>query len=271
MKKLFLICMAAMFGICGPGCVIPQAANEKFESAVKKLMDASFQSDSLGLIAAIENMKPFSKQNDLAPLAHYYIAFGKWQSVLRQLNISPGAQDAIQLLREAVAGLDTAVRLQEGFADAYALSLNCHFALFYLDLASRAELIQSAAALRKKALELEPNNPRVVLTDAQNIFYTPEQFGGSQEKGIARYKQAIQLFANNADRQTPTHPAWGLEVACAWLGNAYLIQKQPNLSAAKEAFEKALALRPDFAWVKETMLPQVEKRMQESAPKSHSN
>lgn len=213
------------------------------------------------MINATNEFRRFTENQDLAYLAHYYIAFGKWQSVLAQLNQNMFAEGAVRMLDEAITELKISIRLKEGFADAYALSLNCHYPLYYLEPQRSGELIPNVAAMTKKALELAPNNPRIVLTVAQNIFYTPEQYGGSQERGIARYLEAIRLFEKTPNQPPSVLPSWGHEIAYAWLGSAYLNLKKPNVTKALEAFENALELRPDFAWVKDTMLPQVRKQL----------
>lgn len=57
-----------------------------------------------------------------------------------------------------------------------------------------AVLLLEVQKLRKRALKLAPANPRVVMMDAGMVFNTPPQYGGSQEKGIERWLEAIRLF-----------------------------------------------------------------------------
>ena len=233
--------------------------NKDFVDAIRNLMDASFQSDSLELEKSLQELEGFIKIKDIAHLAYYYLGFGKWQSVMRLGNSAMSNENATRLIHSAIDDLQKSVEIKEDFADAYILSVNCYFALYYMEPGGRTEFIKSASTAKKTALELDPQNPRVILTDAQNIFYTPEQFGGSQEKGIARYKEAIEIFEK--EKTELPLPNWGHEVAYGWMGNAYFSLKDPNLLKAKEAFDKSLMLRPDFSWVKDTMLPQVEKQI----------
>ncbi|RPI73720.1 MAG: hypothetical protein EHM47_05490 [Ignavibacteriales bacterium] len=62
-----------------------------------------------------------------------------------------------------------------------------------------------------KAKELDPSNPRPVFLYAQNILYTPEQFGGGKEKALPHLKEAEEKF-KNFEPDTELHPDWGEEV-----------------------------------------------------------
>lgn len=48
----------------------------------------------------------------------------------------------------------------------------------------------------EKAKTLDPANPRPVLLEAQNKFYTPEAFGGGKDAAKELFEKAKQLFDN---------------------------------------------------------------------------
>ncbi len=60
----------------------------------------------------------------------------------------------------------------------------------------------------EKAKSLDPTNPRPYLLDAQNKFYTPEQFGGGKELAKASFDKANVLF-NNFKPESDLSPSWG--------------------------------------------------------------
>ena len=60
----------------------------------------------------------------------------------------------------------------------------------------------------EKAKSLDPTNPRPYLLDAQNKFYTPEQFGGGKEVAKASFDKANVLF-NNFKPESDLSPSWG--------------------------------------------------------------
>jgi hypothetical protein len=112
---------------------------------------------------------------------------------------------------------------------------------------------------RAKALELGPQNPRVVLMDAGMIFNNPPERGGSRERGLARYLEAIALLDREA--QAPpadaTRPMWGRELAYGWVTGMYLDVSPPQVDKARDAAMTALKLRPDFWFVKTQVVPKL--------------
>lgn len=70
---------------------------------------------------------------------------------------------------------------------------------------SEAPIAQQALA---KAQELDPNNPRITILKGEDAYYTPEQFGGSKEKGLELFKKALEQF-NSYKPKTALDPNWG--------------------------------------------------------------
>ncbi len=69
-----------------------------------------------------------------------------------------------------------------------------------------------ASTLINKAIELDSKNPRAYFLKATNLYYTPEQFGGSKEKGCENLKAAVELFKSEKP-SSETAPSWGGEDA----------------------------------------------------------
>ncbi|WP_262150290.1 hypothetical protein [Chryseobacterium foetidum] len=60
----------------------------------------------------------------------------------------------------------------------------------------------------KKAESLNPQNPRVTLIKAEDMYFTPAQYGGSQTKGIELFKTALEKY-NSFKPKTSLDPNWG--------------------------------------------------------------
>lgn len=65
-----------------------------------------------------------------------------------------------------------------------------------------------AQAALDEAKKLDANNPRVYLLEAQDKFFTPEQFGGSKEEAKVLFEKSRQLFETFKPAST-VHPNWG--------------------------------------------------------------
>jgi hypothetical protein len=62
------------------------------------------------------------------------------------------------------------------------------------------------------AKKLNPENPRVLLLEAEDKFFTPEQFGGSKEEGKKLFEEALKKF-DTFKPATAIDPNWGRSIA----------------------------------------------------------
>lgn len=60
-----------------------------------------------------------------------------------------------------------------------------------------------------KAKSLNAENPRVPMLEGQDLFYTPEEFGGSKAKAKVLFEDAIKKF-EAAKPSSSIDPQWGL-------------------------------------------------------------
>jgi tetratricopeptide (TPR) repeat protein len=106
-----------------------------------------------------------------------------------------------------------------------------------------------------RALSLGPLNPRVMLILGIGKLFTPPEYGGGASEAEKDLSTAVRLF--DADHPPPPLPSWGRAEAYAWLGQA--LQREGKTAEAKTAFDKALALEPNYGLVKNMMTPSVAK------------
>jgi tetratricopeptide (TPR) repeat protein len=86
-------------------------------------------------------------------------------------------------------------------------------------------------------------------------LFTPKEYGGDPVEAAAMLQQAVDHFA--APGNLPPGPVWGHADALAWLGIAR--QQAGDLAAARTAWQQALAIEPNYAWVKFALLPSLDK------------
>lgn len=70
----------------------------------------------------------------------------------------------------------------------------------------------------EKAMELDPKNPRPYLLKGQNLFFTPEFFGGGAKKAQPLFKTAQEKF-DTFEPATSISPKWGAST------NAYFLER----------------------------------------------
>lgn len=74
---------------------------------------------------------------------------------------------------------------------------------------------QEAGEDLQKAMDLDPNNPRLYYLKGASIFGTPEQFGGGKANAKPVLEKAVELF--KAAQPKPLYPHWGQQQAEAML------------------------------------------------------
>ncbi|HLX92524.1 MAG TPA: hypothetical protein VKR32_12625 [Puia sp.] len=68
-----------------------------------------------------------------------------------------------------------------------------------------------ASADLQKAIQLDPNNPRIYYLQGMSIFNTPEQFGGGKDKAKPIFEKSIELYKK--EQSKPLYPNWGRDQA----------------------------------------------------------
>ncbi len=103
------------------------------------------------------------------------------------------------------------------------------------------------------AFEVLPQSPRVLICHGVMFLNTPGMFGGDKEEALRLIKRAVAAY----EKAPESAPRWGRAWALGWLAQAQL--QAGDLSAARQAAEQALALEPEYTWVKTGVLPALEK------------
>lgn len=111
---------------------------------------------------------------------------------------------------------------------------------------------RSLAAI-DKGIEIDRANPNVWIEKGNATFYAPSAFGGSKSGSIAHYLEAIKLLEKNL----ANNHRWLYLNTLVALAKAYAETGQREL--AIQTYRKSLAYEPDFAWVKEDLLPKLMK------------
>lgn len=112
-------------------------------------------------------------------------------------------------------------------------------------------------ALISQALEIAPDNPRVLLQAGISKLNTPEFYGGSKTKALEYFKKSVKAF--EASGESIANVGWGYLDALAWLGITYT--QLNDYASAIQTYKKALGIEPEYAWVKKELLPSVQDKL----------
>ncbi len=108
----------------------------------------------------------------------------------------------------------------------------------------------------EKATETGQGSPSAWVELGNMRYHAPGLFGGSKPEAIEAYKKAIELFDQNP---TQRQHNWLYLHALAWLGKTLAETDQPEKALA--IYRKALAYEPNFSWIRDELLPEVEGKL----------
>lgn len=108
----------------------------------------------------------------------------------------------------------------------------------------------------KLSMEEDKKNPMGYIQYANSQFHMPPVFGGSKEVAVEYFKKAEELM----ERDTlQIKNDWNYLNLLAIIGQSFTIMK--DYKNAKIYYQKALAAEPGFLWVKNELLPELEKEI----------
>lgn len=195
-------------------------AQNAYEKAMTDKVAAVQQTrDAAQLTALANDFSRIALKENKEWLPQYYAAFADIQKgrVLMQEN-QLGDLDA--LADDAQKHIDAADALSPNNAEIKILSKMVHSLRMMVDPQTRY-MSESALAsgFLAEAEKLDPENPRITLLTAEDTYFTPEQFGGSKEKGLELFKKAQNQFAAYK-APSALSPTWGKKEADYFLSQS---------------------------------------------------
>lgn len=189
-------------------------------------------------------------------LIRYYIALADYRMV--SFYFGKGMKDqAKSFVEDGIEQLEAGLELQNNFAEAHSLVSALYGNKIAFKPLQAMSLGPKSGLAMTKALKLAPDNPRNYLISGWSAYFTPKMFGGGLEKARTHFQKAIALYDSFTVSEL-TLPDWGHAEAYAWLG--LLQARQKEWDAARKNYAAALALNPDYGWVKAVLLPDLEKK-----------
>jgi len=190
-------------------------------------------------------------------LVRYYIGLADYY-IGQSFLITANKEKAKKYIDDGIEQLEECIDLNEKFSEGYVLLAHIYGSKISILPISAMTLGVKSSDLISTAKRLEPSNPRIYLVSGISSFFTPKMFGGGEKKAKESLLIAVKLFPKyNLPRLS--FPIWGYEETYVWLGR--IAEKQDSLQLAKEYYEKALEIKPNYPWVKYKLLPDLKRKM----------
>jgi tetratricopeptide (TPR) repeat protein len=137
-------------------------------------------------------------------------------------------QGALRSLDSAIENAQRSINLDGGFADAHALLGDLYGRkIGYGGMLAGMRLGPKADEEAKRALQLDPNDPRIYVVLGRRQLYSPKIFGGDIDKAIDSFRKSTKLDPH-------------YDEAFVWLAIAYV--KKGDSSSARASVDEALRL-----------------------------
>jgi tetratricopeptide (TPR) repeat protein len=197
-----------------------------------RIQYAYYTADARGLAALEQAVAP---EDSPDALRDYYGALLAWREELLagQGVVVGGGRTPAQLTERCTARIERSLSARADFADALALRAAC------LDFNSYRAHKDLA-----RALQVAPDNPRVLLLDGMGDYQLASGGGGgNKERALGKLRKASAAFEAER-RDTERLPGWG--AADAWYFLARDLFDHGDALGARDALERALVIAPDF-------------------------
>ncbi len=280
-RPRFAICLTAVFALLFVDCIhtpSPQTISSAQEGTTTpaaleltklkaKLMSADYRADLDDLSRLRDEVARLGSDRDLGYLAHYWSGFASWRMAINGANHEMKAEDLKTHLQKAATGFYSSLRLKDDFADAYAAAalVNSWLATFYMgsnpDGVAVRERVSLSQALFARTSALDPENPRVLWAKGAFLLYAPESQGGNVARAIEVYRRMLEAAERRGVNAASPLPDWGKPEALMSLAYAHSKQTPPDLRAALDEANAALKLVPDWSYVRDNLIPQIERRL----------
>lgn len=246
-----------LFSIFSTGLAwLPESASLPFDRLKVRLDSAVNNADRELLTKVKFGFRSYlvSGNTEIKKLAHYYIGYADYRlgSIFEEIE-----KDQKQsYINEAIEHLEEATEIAPDFAEGWALLGNC-YGIKATGFFSGMKYGPKSEKAIDRALSLSPENPRVLTIYGISLMHKPAIVGGSTQKAIEVFKRAA-TFYSKPKIQAEIYPDWGHVENYAWLAQAYIRSEQ--YEEALKTYRKALEINPDYYWVKEVLLPALDKK-----------
>jgi hypothetical protein len=235
---------------------------------VPRIQKADYEDDRRALFTLAGEMERYTKEGPLASRALYWRGFAMWRRALNGFNDSVDRKELERDLTEAVRNFTEAAAKDPEFVDAKAAASMCLFSLAYMnkdDAPRRQALMTQAVQLAEEAKKAAPENPRVLWLRGGGEWWTPPERGGSQAKAIETYEHGLELARKQkGSAKDPLEPTSGEPELLMTLAWAYSNRATPDIATAESNAMAALALVPNWHYVRDILLPQIRAKAAEA-------
>lgn len=240
-----------------------QSARTSVIKIVAEIQRSDYEGNRPELKSLYEALTPFVDDKELASRVRYWRGFALLRRAINGGNESAGPKEIEEDLKAAVNEFNASSAKDPAFVDAKIGALSCLSYLIFMnqkDPARMQELIAQASPLSKDAKAADPDNPRLLWVLGPNIWNAPPERGGGQDKAIETTLRGLEEARKRKGTvKNSLDPSWGEPELLMGLAWDNLHKTTPDVNAAEQYASAALELVPYWHYVRDILLPQIQK------------
>jgi tetratricopeptide (TPR) repeat protein len=263
-KGLFWSLSIAAALLFTPAFAIPGATEEDPREPVIRIVSrvqrADYEGDRVALKRRYDELAQFLDNKALAAWVRYWRGFAMWRRAINGFNDAVDPHELEQDLKDALDEFDKATEKEPGFGDSKIAMVSCISLLGYIhqkDPERLKELIAKLVPAIQEAKEAAPDNPRLFWVLGPNVFISPPERGGGQQKAIEMYEKGLELSRKNKASEDRLEPSWGEAELLMNLAYSNLNKDTPDVDTAERQARAALEIVPYWHYTRDILLPQI--------------
>ena len=230
---------------------------------VQQIQRADYEGDRAALKRLYDDLTPFLDKKQFASRVRYWRGFALWRRAINGFNDKADAKELEDDMKVAEEEFGASAALDPDFPDAKIGAISCLGYLAFIHRTDQAQMqnyLSKLLPLVKEVQASSPENPRLCWVLGPMYWNRPVENGGGPSKAIENYKKGLDAARKSKNvAVNPLDPSWGepeLLMSLAW---SSLNQSDPNPQEAEEYANAALTLVPYWHYVRDILLPQIQK------------
>jgi tetratricopeptide (TPR) repeat protein len=227
---------------------------------VSRVQRADYEGDRVALKRRYDELAQFLENKTLAPRLRYWRGFAMWRRAINGFNDSVDSKELEQDLKQALDEFSKVTEKEPGFGEAKIAMVSCISLLGYIhqkEPEKLKELITELLPAVKAAKEAAPDNPRLLWVLGPNVFISPPERGGGQDKAIEMYEKGLDLSRKSKASEDRLEPSWGEAELLMNLAYSNLNKNKPDVITAERQARAALEIVPYWHYTRDILLPQI--------------
>lgn len=228
---------------------------------VAAVQDADYRGDLDRLRDLGAALGPYAAEPSLARAALYWRGFAFWRRALNGANDAGADRKTVeQDFADAAREFERAVALDSTYVEARIGAAACLMSRGFLnrnDPSAALPLWRRAQEHLEVVQRDDPDNPRLLFVTAGRVFWSPPTHGGDPRRAITMVEHGLERLSRTAQPADSLEPAWGEAELHMLIAFFHANAPSPDRASAERHARRAIALRPEWYYVRSILLPQI--------------